>query len=102
MIEENWNGEEFQDKLHDKLGEALEEVATEIEFRAQQIVPVQTGDLQESIRHETDKIALEALIGSDCTYALYVELGTRKMAAKPYLRPAAYESDYSQYFVDLM
>ena len=30
----------------------------------------------------------EAIIGSSCEYAPYVELGTSKMAAQPYLNPA--------------
>jgi len=50
--------------------------------------PVDTGRLRNSISHAVEDN--EAVIGSDCEYASFVELGTRKMKAQPYLRPAAY------------
>ena len=101
-IKVDWYAEEFQAKLHDKLGDALEDCAFEVESRAQNIVPVDTGELQESIRHETDRDILEAKVGSDVEYSGYVELGTRKMAAQPYLRPAAYELNFGQNFEGLI
>lgn len=53
---------------------------------ARQLVPVRTGFLKRSIRRvrEGGKYILRAL----AHYALYVEYGTRYMAAQPFLRPA--------------
>lgn len=51
---------------------------------------VRTGRLRGSI---TWRVGVDALspyvdVGSAVTYAAYVELGTSRMAARPYLRPA--------------
>ena len=46
-----------------------------------------TGNLRNSITHEQADDHTEA-IGTNVYYAPYVELGTRRSRAKPYLRPA--------------
>lgn len=47
---------------------------------------VRTGNLRNSITHQTD--ATSAYVGSGVEYAPYVEMGTYKMDARPYIRPA--------------
>lgn len=47
-----------------------------------------TGTLKRSITHEPEVPKKEVHVGSNVTYAPYVELGTSKMSARPYLRPA--------------
>lgn len=54
---------------------------------ALRLVPVRTGYLRSSIRAEVD--ANEARLVAEAPYAGYVEYGTSKMAARPYMRPAA-------------
>lgn len=51
---------------------------------------VRTGRLRSSIswRLGEDAIGLYAAVGSNVEYAGYVELGTPRAAARPYLRPA--------------
>lgn len=51
---------------------------------------VDTGNLRNSITHDvgTD----EVVIGTNVEYAPYVELGTRKMKARPFLRNAISEN----------
>lgn len=53
-------------------------------------VPVDTGNLKRSIHTEVtgSKTYAEANIGTDVSYAAYVEFGTKRAAAQPYLRPA--------------
>lgn len=83
----NWN--------HDAYGrfEALaedmtREIAAEIADDARRLCPVDTGVLRSSIDWVWEGGA--ALIVADAPYAGYVELGTSKMAAQPFLRPALY------------
>ncbi len=49
---------------------------------ARRLCPVDTGKLRESI----DKRRMSIIAETD--YALFVEIGTRFMAAQPFLRPA--------------
>lgn len=58
----------------------------EIVTRAKRIVPVDTGNLHDNIRA---LITPEGnFVIADTEYAAYVELGTSKMSAQPYLRPS--------------
>jgi HK97 gp10 family phage protein len=54
--------------------------------RSQELVPVDTGFLKKSgfIQQQGDDVQ----VGYDADYASFVEFGTSKMAAQPYLRPA--------------
>lgn len=66
---------------------ALEICGGTAERYAKQYCPVDTGNLRNSIAHEQRDENTEA-VGTNVQYAPYVELGTRKMTARPYLRPA--------------
>lgn len=65
---------------------ALERIGMQAEGYAQDLCPVDTGNLRNSITHTTDGTA--AYIGTNVEYAPYVELGTRRAAAQPFLKPA--------------
>ncbi len=58
-----------------------------VERTAKILSPVDTGALRRSITHEFLS-KREAIVGSNLEYAPHVELGTVKMAAQPFLRPA--------------
>lgn len=60
---------------------------------SQRFVPVLTGDLKASGRTEYEGGTGFVVYGDDADvdYAVYQEVGTSKMAAQPYLRPAAYK-----------
>lgn len=64
--------------------------AIQVDRRAKRLCPVDTGRLRSSIGNQLgrDAIGLVAIVGTDVEYAPYVELGTSKMAAQPFLRPA--------------
>ena len=68
------------------VGVALEKIGLVAERYAKQLCPVDTGRLRNSITHGTD--ANSVYIGTNVEYAPYVELGTRRQHAQPYLRPA--------------
>lgn len=77
------------------LATAVSAGALVIEADAKRRAPVLTGNLRRSIHHEvvlqTESRAV-ATVGTDVEYAGYVEFGTSRMAAQPYLRPAADEN----------
>lgn len=99
------------DKTRDDIMTAL---AFEIETEAKAIAPYDTGALKNSIYtrakrrssspktmkgHEYDEIPapsgnMIAVVGSGVEYAVYVEVGTYKMGARPYLRPALEHNTY--------
>lgn len=52
----------------------------------------QRGTLWQSITVAVDPASISAKVGSPLMYALYLELGTSKMAPRPFLRRALRES----------
>lgn len=66
----------------------VRKTALDVEATAKQIAPVDTGNLKNSIITETPE-PLSAIVGPHTDYALYVEFGTSKMSAQPYMTPAA-------------
>ena len=83
------------------IAETVREAALKCETYAKDVTPVDTGALQASIKAK--KLAeTEWEIAPDTEYAIYVEFGTRKMAAQPYMRPAAEKirAEYPDLIVD--
>lgn len=66
------------------------EVGTQVLQQAQVIVPVDTGELYNSGNLEVveQEESVTAYVNFDSGHAVFVEFGTFKMAAQPYLRPA--------------
>lgn len=65
----------------------LNDAAEEIQFLAQELAPVRTGALKASIHvQRIDHLALQ--VRADAPYAAYVEYGTSRMAAQPFMTPA--------------
>ena len=62
--------------------------AVAIEERAKELVPVDTGALQESIHVEKGDSAGQYQVVADMPYAAFVEYGTGRGPAQPYLTPA--------------
>ena len=88
-----WHGDKFLRKMDKDYPKFLRDSGDAVEESAKSKAPVKTGELGASIRNEVDEGAKEVFVGSDLDYALYLEYGTRKMQAQPYLRPALYETD---------
>lgn len=70
----------------------MEKTAHEVLKTAQAIVPVRTGALRNSLQQNTWAVGAEILARRP--YAIYLEYGTRRMSARPFLLPAAREADY--------
>lgn len=60
----------------------------EMQTKAQQNAPVDTGTLKRSIGIEVTDSGMTAEVEPTAEYGPYVELGTRFMEAQPYLKPA--------------
>ncbi len=90
-------------ELKDDLQKACDKTALDIEADAKGRVPVDTGFLRRSIHSVTSQGSdyagegdppvqrppgISAAVGVAAPYGLYVELGTHKMAGRPYLTPA--------------
>ena len=65
-------------------------VAAEVADRARALAPRETGTLAESIGVEVERSpdGVVAHVGTSLLYGLFQEVGTSKMPANPYLRPA--------------
>lgn len=87
---------EFLEALPEQIEQALIAIGMTAETHAKEYCPVDTGRLRNSISHETDMTDQAAVIGSNVEYAAYVELGTSRQYAQPYLRPAV-ENHASEY-----
>lgn len=76
------------------------EHANKIASDARARAPVQTGFLRSSIHVESVRVGKEAQIVVGADYGRFVEYGTYKMAAQPFLNPAL-EADKQAFFDDL-
>lgn len=83
------NTPQFIDAMKAAKTRALEICGEKAESYAKALCPVDTGNLRNSITHFQQ--GDDEYIGTAVEYAPYVELGTRRMTARPYLRPAASE-----------
>lgn len=72
----------------------------DMQVKSQRNAPVDTGNLKRSIDLEISPNGLKATVEPKAEYAAYVELGTRKMEAQPYLKPA-FEEQKKQFEKDL-
>ena len=77
---------------------ALEAIGLQCEGYAKMLCPVDTGNLRNSITHTTDAEGKVEYVGTNVEYAAYVEFGTSKTRAQPYIQPAVYNhtDEYSQ------
>lgn len=77
----------FNDNLAE-IGRKIGEAGYETAYSS---APVRTGLLRDSITVEMpggDFLAVVGISGADCSYAIYQEFGTYKMAAHPFIGPA--------------
>ena len=82
----DWRGDKVIRAAEQAKVKALTKAALVVEDQAVSLVPVDTGNLKNSITHQVK--GDEARIGTNTDYGPYLEFGTRKMPAQPYLRPA--------------
>ena len=81
-----------------KASQAVAKAAFDTQARARARAPVDTGNLRNSIT--VDVQGTEASVGPEADYGIYLEYGTSRMAAQPYMNPAADEVEPG--FIDAM
>lgn len=74
--------------LEPRVSQVVRKTLLDIQGDAQIMAPVDTGHLESSITMEMTGTT-EGQVGPEANYGRYVEEGTWKMAAQPYLTPAA-------------
>ena len=85
------NSDVIKNALPEQIEIALEAVGLQAEGYAKLKCPVDTSRLRNSITHATVKREKAVYIGTNVEYAPYVEMGTVKQKAQPYLAPAVTE-----------
>jgi HK97 gp10 family phage protein len=107
------NKDEILEALGEQLGQAMIAIGLTAESNAKQEITkavydtpesksgyVRTGRLRNSISYGVDTDEPAVYIGSNVEYAPYVELGTSKMRARPFLKPAV--ENYAGEYKDLL
>jgi HK97 gp10 family phage protein len=94
-VRREWNGDAIKGNIHAGGNIALNRVGENSVEMSQTIVPEDSGRLKKSIAHDIFEfgrgwILLFGSLGDEdgpVEYAFYVEIGTTKMRAQPYIRP---------------
>lgn len=92
------NSAKVKSALSSKKQVALEKIGLVAEGYAKRLCPVDTGRLRNSISHAVK--GNSAYIGTNVEYAPYVEMGTSRTPAQPFLVPAAtqHADEYKRIF----
>lgn len=86
MEEVRWDGPDWKKRI-EKVGfRGVIECGLAIEAQAKDFTTVDTGRLRDSISTAVGRD--EVIVGTNVEYAPYVEYGTSRNMAQPYLRPA--------------
>jgi HK97 gp10 family phage protein len=67
---------------------ALTEATRKVQRTAKDLAPVRSGRLRASISTKVDRKKQIGIVGTNVEYAPFLEFGTRKMKAQPFLNPA--------------
>lgn len=87
----SWDGKRVLSAVESAKVSALSSIGDIVVDRAKSKAPVDTGKLQDSIRKDMLRDDY-VIISANTDYAQYVEYGTSKQAAQPYMRPAVTEN----------
>lgn len=98
------NSKEFLEAMDQQVRNALWAIGATAEGYAKDELydghGLDTGRLRNSISHAEDESEMAVYIGTNVEYAPYVENGTSKMSAIPFLRPAV--TDHTDEYKSLL
>ena len=95
IIKLTWYGDKIKQRLEEAQRLGIDETTLACQDPAMSRVRVRTGNLRRSIPrgHQAARREGGGWVGrwgsADVSYALWQEIGTARMSAQPYLRPAA-------------
>lgn len=94
MAKTKWYGKERLKEIEQKLFNRMKIAAEFVKDEAKRRSPVDTGNLRGSLNKEvvTEAGEIVGRVGTNVEYAGYVEYGTKRQSAQPYLRPALLEN----------
>ena len=75
----------------DRVVPVIRRNTTQAQKKSMRLAAVDTGFMRRSITMRLDTIGLAGYITAGAEYSPYLEYGTRKMDAQPFMRPAARE-----------
>ncbi len=84
----DWRGDAFTRQIEQSIADRLERAGVEGVRVARDLVPVRSGRTRDSIAYTLNRAALTLQIHAGTPWALFIELGTRRTPARPFLRPA--------------
>ena len=89
QLQLSWNGNKVRDAIIQSVESALSNLSDDALAYMQSIVPIDTGRLRDScfVQLEVRAGRVRLVIGADTRYAIFIELGTSRRAASPYIRP---------------
>lgn len=91
-----------ENRLNDSVKQAVKQNALEMETKAKMLAPVDTGNLRRnintSVKESSDSISAE--VASNAEYSIYVEYGTSKQQAQPFMNPA-FVAQQTQFETDM-
>ena len=87
------NSKEALEAMQQAAVRALEKCGLTADGYAKKLCPVDTGNLRNSITHTVDEEEPAAYIGSNSSYASYVELGTGKYVSGGRPTPWVYQDE---------
>ena len=92
------NSKQVLSAVNRQIEVALTGIGMQCETYAKQLCPVDTGRLRNSLTHEPNSQLKNVTIGTTVEYAPFVEQGTSRQKAQPYLRPAVlnHTEEYKQ------
>lgn len=80
---------EISAQIRPAVANEVKRATLDVEAKAKAMTPVRTGTLRRSIHSVFENGGLTGLVGPSVLYGKFVEFGTRRMGARPYMRPAA-------------
>ena len=83
-----WASDAVRNAIRDRATSLLDNIGATIAEEARRLCPVDTGQLKASIGYIVRPSDMTVQVYADKSYAIFVEYGTSRMAAQPFLRPA--------------